>query len=53
MTSKMKSPQMPDPYGLNINLATAKKIALAAAKEAEKSKINVIIAIVDVGGHLV
>jgi hypothetical protein len=37
---------MPTPYGLNINLATAKKIALAAAKEAEKSKINVIIAIV-------
>jgi glc operon protein GlcG len=53
MTSKMKSPQMPNPYGLNINLATAKKIALAAAKEAEKSKINVIIAIVDTDGHLV
>jgi glc operon protein GlcG len=53
MASKMKSPQMPNPYGLNINLATAKKISLAASKEAEKLKINVIIAIVDVGGHLV
>jgi hypothetical protein len=37
----MKSPQMPNPYGLNINLATAKKIALAATKEAERLKINV------------
>lgn len=53
MANKMKSPQMPNPYGLNINLATAKKISLAAAKEAERVKINVIIAIVDAGGHLV
>ncbi|MDQ5987868.1 MAG: hypothetical protein CSYNP_03614 [Syntrophus sp. SKADARSKE-3] len=44
---------MPNPYGLNINLAAAKKIALASAAEAEKMKINVIIAIVDAGGHLV
>lgn len=53
MASKMKSPQMPNPYGLNINLATAKKIALAATKEAERIKVNVIIAIVDTGGHLI
>ena len=53
MASKIKSPQMPNPYGLNINLATAKKIALAATKEAERVKINVIIAIVDAGGHLI
>jgi glc operon protein GlcG len=53
MAGKMKSPQMPNPYGLNINLATAKKIALAATKEAERIKINVIIAIVDTGGHLI
>lgn len=53
MASKIKSPQMPNPYGLNINLATAKKIALAAANEAERLKINIIIAIVDTGGHLV
>ena len=44
---------MPNPYGLNINLATAKKIAWAAAKEANRIKINAIIAIVDVGGHLI
>lgn len=53
MANKMKSPQMPNPYGLNINLATAKNIALAAAKEAERVKINVVIAIVDAGGHLI
>lgn len=53
MSNKMKSPQMPNPYGLNINLATAKNIALGAAKEAERVKINVVIAIVDAGGHLV
>jgi uncharacterized protein GlcG (DUF336 family) len=45
--------QMPNPYGLNINLATAKKVAAAAAEEAIKIKINVVIAIVDTGGHLV
>ena len=44
---------MPNPYGLNINLATAKKIAWAAAKEANRIKINAIIAIVDAGGHLI
>jgi len=53
MANKMKSPQMPNPYGININLATAKNIALAAAKEAERVKINVVIAIVDAGGHLI
>jgi glc operon protein GlcG len=45
--------QMPNPYGLNINLATAKKVAAAAAEEAAKLKINVVIAIVDTGAHLV
>ena len=53
MANKVKSPQMPNPYGLNISLATAKKIAWAAAKEANKIKINAIIAIVDAGGHLI
>jgi uncharacterized protein GlcG (DUF336 family) len=53
MEEIMKSPQLPNPYGLNINLDIAKKIALASAKEAERMKINVIIAIVDIGGHLV
>jgi glc operon protein GlcG len=53
MANKVKSPQMPNPYGLNINLATAKKIAWAAAKEANRIKINAIIAIVDTGGQLI
>ncbi len=45
--------QMPNPYGPNINLATAKKVAAAAAEEAAKLKINVVIAIVDTGGQIV
>ncbi len=45
--------QMPNPYGPNINLATAKKVAAAAAEEAVKMKINVVIAIVDTGGQIV
>jgi glc operon protein GlcG len=53
MANKVKSPQMPNPYGLNINLATAKKIAWAAAKESNRIKINATIAIVDAGGHLI
>lgn len=44
--------QMSNPYGSNINLATAKKVAAAAAEEAIKMKINVVIAIVDTGGNL-
>ena len=53
MTNKTKSPQMPNPYGLNINLVPAKKIASAAAEEATRIDVNAIIAIVDTGGHLV
>lgn len=45
--------QMPNPYGPNINLATAKVVAAAAAAEAVKLKINVVTAIVDTGGNLV
>ncbi len=45
--------QLPIPYGQNINLARSKKIAAAAAKKAERMKVNVVIAIVDAGGHLV
>jgi uncharacterized protein GlcG (DUF336 family) len=45
--------QMPNPYGPNINLAMAKKVAAAAAEEAVKMKINVVIAIVDTGGNIV
>jgi uncharacterized protein GlcG (DUF336 family) len=45
--------QMPNPYGPNLSLATAKKVAAAAAEEAAKLKINVVIAIVDTGGNVV
>ena len=44
--------QMPNPYGPNINLVTAKKVAAAAAKSVEM-KVNSVIAIVDTGGQLV
>lgn len=45
--------QMPNPYGPNIDLATAKKVAAAAEQEAAKLKINVVIGIVDTGNHIV
>ena len=45
--------QMPNPYGTNINLAAAKKVAAAAAAKAAEMKINVCIAIADTGGQLV
>ncbi len=45
--------QMPNPYGPNINLATAKKVAAAAAGQAKDMKINVVIVVVDTGGNLV
>lgn len=45
--------QMPNPYGSNIGLAMAKKVAAAAAEEAVKLHINVVIAITDTGGNLV
>jgi glc operon protein GlcG len=45
--------QMSNPYGPNISLANAKKVAAAAAKEAANLKINICIAIVDTGGQLV
>ena len=45
--------QMPNPYGPNIGLDAAKKVAAAAAKEAANLKINICTAIVDTGGNLV
>ncbi len=45
--------QMPNPYGPNINLASAKKVAAAAAAQAKDMKINVVITVVDAGGNLV
>jgi uncharacterized protein GlcG (DUF336 family) len=44
--------QMP-PYGTAISLDTARKVAAAAEAEARKSNWNVVIAVVDTGGHLV
>ena len=45
--------QMPNPYGPNINLVTAKKVAAAAAAKSVEMKVNTVIAIVDTGGQLV
>jgi hypothetical protein len=45
--------QMPNPYGPSINLATAKKVAAAAAAKAAEMKLNMVFAVVDTGGHLV
>ena len=45
--------QMPNPYGPNIGLAAAKKVAEAAASKAVEMKVNAVIALTDTGGHLV
>lgn len=45
--------QMPNPYGLSINLDTAKKIAASAIAEARKNNWTMAVAIVDVGGNLI
>lgn len=41
------------PYGLPINLETAKKVTVAAIAEARKIDCYMAVAIVDTGGHLV
>src|SRR5262245_22188085 len=43
----------PPPYGTPISLAQAKQALVAAEAEARKNNWNVVIAIVDTGGHLV
>ncbi len=45
--------QAPAPYGMPINLDQAKKAMAAAEAEARKNNWNVVIAIVDSGGHMV
>jgi len=45
--------QMPNPYGPSIDLAAAKKVAAAAAAKAAEMKVNMVLAVVDTGGHLV
>jgi len=53
LAGSVMAQQMPNPYGPNVNLETAKKVAAAAAKEALEMKVNVVIAVVDTGGNLV
>ena len=45
--------QMPEVYGLPINLDTAKKIAASAIAEAAKNNWTMAVAILDTGGNLV
>jgi uncharacterized protein GlcG (DUF336 family) len=45
--------QMPNPYGISINLDNAKKAAAPALAEARKNNWTMAIAIVDTGGTLV
>lgn len=49
----MASAQMPNPYGANINLETAKKVAAPALAEARKNNWTMVVAIVDTAGDLV
>lgn len=43
----------PAPYGLSISIEQAKKAMVAAEAEARKNNWQVVISIVDTGGHLV
>jgi len=45
--------QMPNVYGLSVNLETAKKVATAAIAEARKNNWTMAVAITDTGGNLV
>ena len=45
--------QSPPPYGLSITIEQAKKAMAAAEAEAHKNGWQVVISIVDTGGHLV
>ena len=45
--------QTPPPYGLSISIEQAKKAMAAAEAEARKNNWQVVISIVDTGGHLV
>lgn len=45
--------QSPPPYGAPINIEQAKKAMVAAEAEARKNSWQVVISIVDTGGHLV
>jgi glc operon protein GlcG len=45
--------QAPSPYGANVSLENAKKVAAPALAEAEKNHWNMAVAIVDTSGNLV
>jgi glc operon protein GlcG len=45
--------QLPNPYGIAIDLESARKVATTAIAEARKNKWNMAIAIVDPAGELV
>jgi uncharacterized protein GlcG (DUF336 family) len=45
--------QMPNVYGLSINVETAKKVAASAIAEARKNNWTMAVAITDTGGNLV
>jgi uncharacterized protein GlcG (DUF336 family) len=45
--------QMPEVYGLSINLDTAKKVAASAIIEARKNNWTMAVAIIDTGANLV
>jgi uncharacterized protein GlcG (DUF336 family) len=49
---KARIPLQPSAYGSNISLAAARKVAAAAARAATRMQIDVVIAVVDTGGHL-
>ena len=53
LTATTASAQAPPPYGAPISLAQAKMALAGAEAEARKNNWNVVIAIVDTGGHLV
>lgn len=53
LSSVFSSAQGNLPYGTPISLDQAKRVLSAAESEALKNKWNVVIAIVDTGGHLV
>lgn len=53
LASGLRAQTPPPDYGLSISLADAKRALAAAQVEATKNKWNVVIAIVDTGGHVV
>ena len=53
LSSLAATAQTPPPYGASINIEHAKKAMVAAEAEARKNNWQVVISIVDTGGHLV